>query len=619
MHTCIRMALAHLTPLLTILCVMAASPQLDIGNIPLMPRVPATYSLLNFSERATAFVDYILSPASAALGTLEIYTASSPSVSGKAVFDTATYVGNPPKREAFPPIETLLTAALLGRNDLDTDCAPDAGIDDCVATALQYLGTDSVINHWIVSLGAGPSVATGGQLWDFIYAGILVASLASVYPDYGGGALGASAVANALAWHGALEGMGGRGGPAPRLPDFNVSGFNFTPPGTPITEPAIYLQPSSAAGTAWLAMAARAWQAHRNASAPPLPALLEAEEWSLAYLDGLQHGFFENLLGYGALAAARANAERGARYDVGRMLGLAFQDGSENPKHGWGVFTGAWGAWDVAGTVGFVSAWDPSQPYGAGGNESYFGDGLWLAAAAAPIARYNASLARSLARWLVNLCSASRLFYPDQLPSGNQTDWGDPRNSGAPVPPFPYEALRACDYVPALGACTGPASPFGTGDYGCPWPSGPGQRAHCGPWSNTSCTNLAGYTGASVGIAAALCAPAGLPSVQQADLLATDYFHEPAYPTSLVYNPLLTQVEARIAVPGCSLVHWAASARRHGAVSRSHVASQLCQLWDSVSGAIVARGVAVPGFANVVLDPDTAYVLVSRPDAWDVR
>lgn len=602
------MAWARLGPLLPVLIVMAMQPQIDIGNIPLMPRLPATYALLNFSERATAYTDYILSPASASFGTLEVYTAASPAVSGKAVFDTATYVGNPPKREAFPPLETLLTATLLGRTDLDTGCAPDVGIDDCVATALQFVGTDSVINHWVVEQAAGPSVASGGQLWDFIYSGILVASLATVYPEYGGGALGSAAVANALMWHGALVLMGGRGGPTPRLPDFNISGFNFTPPGSPITEPTVYLQPSSAAGTAWLAMAARAWQAHRNATAPPLPALLEAEEWSLGYLDALQHGFFENLLGYGALAAARANAERGTRYDVACMLGLAFQDGSQNPKHGWGVFTGAWGGVDVAGTVGFVEPWDPSQPYGAGGNESYFGDGLWLAATAAPIARYNASLARSLARWLVNLCSASRLFYTDQLPPGNQTDWGDPRNSGAPVPPFPYEALRACDFVPSLGACTGPAAPFGTGDYGCPWPSGPDQRAHCGPWSNTSCTNLAGYMGASVGIAAAICVPAGAPGVQQADLLATDYFHEPAYPTFLVYNPLPTRTEARVAVPGCSLVHWASTR------GTERAASQSCQLWDSVSGAVIARGVAAPGFAVVDLDPDTAYVLVSRPD-----
>ena len=524
-----------------------ASP--DVGNIALMPRVPASYALIDWRARAAAFVARALSPEGAAAGTSEFYVSTSRGASlGLGAFDVATYVGAPPKRESFPPLETLLTAAALGRR-LDAGCS--APLDDCVATALQYALEDGVIGHWVAPAApSGPTFVQGGQLWDYLYSGILVASTAAAYPEYRGGALGPPIVANALQWHEALVALGAGGGG--KL-DLNISGFDFGAM-QGIAEPDIYRQPSSSAGIAWLALAAREWQRFRNATAPPLPALQQAVDWSLAYLDALDDGFFENLVGFGALAAARENAERNASYDVERMLRLAFQDGSQNQKHGWGVFVDTWGGLDVSGTVGFVEAWDPSQIFGAGGREAYFGDGLWLAGSVAPIARYNVSFAHAIGHWLVNLCSASRLFYADALPPGSQTDFGDDaRNPGGTV--FPYEALRACNFVRERGNCSASSpAPFATGDYGCEYPTGSPQCATSPP---PPCTNLAGYGGASVGIAAALCAPTNAFAVLQADLLATDAFHSPAYPTFLVHNPHAEAIRVEVAVPGCAIVHWA--------------------------------------------------------------
>jgi hypothetical protein len=595
---------------------LAAAP--DVGNIALMPRVPASYELVDWRARAAAFVAHALSPASAAAGTTEFYRSSSlgPSL-GLGAFDVATYVGTPPKRESFPPLETLLTAAALGRR-LDTSCT--AQLDDCVATALQYALEDGVIGHWVApSAASGPTVVEGGQLWDFIYSGILVASTAAAYPDYRGGALGPPIVANALKWHEALLALGG----GTNGLDLNVSGFNFSAM-EGIAEPAIYRQPSSSAGIAWLALAAREWQRYRNASAAPLAELQQAADWALAYLDALDEGFFENLVGFGALAAARENAERNATYDVERMLRLAFQDGSRNQKHGWGVIVDSWGGKDVSGTVGFVEEWDPSQPYGAGGSEAYFGDGLWLAASVAPIARYNTSFAHSIGHWLVNLCSASRLFYADALPPGSQTDFGDARNPGGAV--FPYEALRACDFVRERGNCTADSpAPFATGDYGCEFPTGSPQCATSPP---PPCTNLAGYGGASVGVAAALCAPTNALAVLQADLLATDAFHAPARPTFLVHNPHAEAIRVEVAVPGCALVHWAgagaagepAAPAPAAAAAAAAVAGDngLCAVMDAASGAVLARGVAAGGAAEIEVAPDTALVIVCVPDGGAV-
>ncbi len=571
--------------------------QVDFGNVPLMPRVPSSYLLTDWWGRSTAFVNHILSAESAALGTTEVYTSTSAGASfGRRVVDVVTYVGTPPKRESFPPLETILTAAILGRR-LDTGCSPL--LDDCVATALQYANADGVFGHWVApSSDLGPTVIPGGQAWDYLYSSILISSIAVFYPSYGNGILGSQVVANALRWHEALISLGGG---SDHL-DLNVSGFNFSSM-TAILDPPIYRQPSISAGVAWCALAALEWNKYRNATAPPLPQLHEALNWSLAYLDALESGFFENLLGFGALTAARLNTEIDAKYDVGKILDLAFQDGQSNQKHGWGVFVDSWGGYDVSGIVGFVSEWDASQPYGAGGREAYFGDGPWLAAAVAPIARYNYSFAHAIGHWLVNICSASRLFFPDALPAEQQTDAGDPRNLQGV---FPYEALRACDYIRELGNCSGSAAPFATGDYGCEFPTGSTKCSDPAP----PCTNLAGYSGASVGILAALCAPTDAFAVIQADLLATDVLHAPAFPTFLVHNPHAETISVTVAVPGCTLQHWASTEGREG---RRTVIGEVCDVVDSNSGGVLARNVAAPGHALISVAPDTAVVFECVP------
>jgi hypothetical protein len=414
--------------------------------------------------------------------------------------------------------------------------------------------------------------------------------------------------------------MGG-GPPGGALPDFNASGFDFGTM-TAIRDPAIYLQPSAGAGgTAWLAMAALEWHAYRGGDAN-VTALTEARDWGLRYLDQLDAGYFENLLGYGALAAARANAGvsegggggggggGGASYDVARMLGLAFQNGTANGKHGWGVFAGAnavWGGLDVGGLVGFVEEWDPTQIFGLGGREAYAGDGLWLAASTAPIARYNTSLAAAIGRWLINVCSATRLFYPDMLANTSQTD---PASASATANTIPYEALRACNFVREEGSCMGNVAPFATGDYGCEWPPGANASEHCSPPHSPPCTNLAGYSGSSVGIAAKLCVSTDVQAVLQVDLLATDAFHAPAHPTFLVYNPHNFSATVVIAVPACNIVHWSSTSAH---TPSSPPPALGCTVTDAVSGVVVATGIAPPGMAKVALLPDTPYVFVFSP------
>lgn len=171
--------------------------------------------------------------------------------------------------------------------------------------------------------------------------------------------------------------------------------------------------------------------------------------------------------------------------------------------------------------------------------------------------------------------------------------------------------MRKCDYVREARNCTaGSPSPFATGDYGCEWPTGSAQCA--APRECQNCTNLSGYGGSSVGIAAALCAPTNVRAVLQADLLATDAFHAPARPTFLVFNPHVETVSVDVAVPGCGIVHWATTPAEAPAPAAGRGGA--CSVVDADSGAVLASGVAAPGVAAIDVPPGSARVIVCVPD-----
>ena len=80
------------------------------------------------------------------------------------------------------------------------------------------------------------------------------------------------------------------------------------------------------------------------------------------------------------------------------------------------------------------------------------------------MARYQPSLGRALGKWLLSLSTNSRLYWPDSLPSDQQTgNASDPRD---PNGTLPYEAARHCLYFRPEHKClTGAAAgPIGTGD-----------------------------------------------------------------------------------------------------------------------------------------------------------
>ncbi len=256
------------------------------------------------------------------------------------------------------------------------------------------------------------------------------------------------------------------------------------------------------AGVAWLEY--MAWTRFRETK------YLDAARRSMDTLNGFDRStLYEVLLPYGATLAARMNAELGSSYDVTRLLNWCF-DGDSACRPGWGVIVGNWGGYDVSGLQGSLTD---------GRGYAFAMNTFELAAALAPLPRYDARYARAIGKLLLHAANAARLFYSDSLPPENQTCY-DQRESFRDV--IAYEGLRRvglrpqdADKVPC--ACGDP--------LGGRW----GRRDYVSDFSL--------YGSSHVGLMAAVLGRTNDEKILQIDCLKTDFFHAPAYPTYLFYNP----------------------------------------------------------------------------------
>jgi hypothetical protein len=258
-------------------------------------------------------------------------------------------------------------------------------------------------------------------------------------------------------------------------------------------------------------------------------------------------------LPYGALAAARVNAELGARYDVEQLVRWTFEIGD---LRRWGMLNGSdWGGYSPAGLIGSVNDF---------GGYAFALNGFQQAAALVPLVRYDDRFARVIGRWMTHLASASRLFYPDFLPDSLQSnaDWSRVFDLDRALP---YEALRR----------RGPAgqAPFAAGD------------AVQNGWATT---NLSTYSGASAGYLAALVDTTEVPGILRLDLRATDFFAPPSFASYLYYNP---HADARTVALRLPFGRY--------------------DLYDAASDAFVLTGQS--GTARIPLEPDAARVIVVVP------
>lgn len=450
-------------------------------------------------------------------------------------FGLPSYAGDPrasgSNHEAIASLGAVLGATVAGIDK-------SAGMYNWVRMCEQYFnrtnGQNLVLNY--------TSTVSGSSFWYELWPHILVYALADRYPQCGN--LERIMLATAERWHEASIAMGGRAEPW-TVPDFNHTAFDFTTM-QPVDN-GQWREPDAAAAVAWLMY--MAWIRTGDDK------FLAAADWGIQFLvDRDTNPLYEVLLPFGACLAARMNAERGRNYDVKKLVDWCF-DGDSVCRPGWGVITGRWGGYDVSGLMGSI---DDHGGYGFAMNT------FSLAAALVPLARYDDRFARSIGRWMLNAANATSLFYPDVLPGGYQScpEWKNMSNHV-----LCYEGL-----VREFNGMT----PFATGDaIRCRW----------GPE-----TDISVYASGYAGFFGGLITPTGDPRILQLDCLATDFFHRPAYPTYLYYNPYRLEREIRLNVGGNPR-----------------------NLYDAVSGRVVRKNVT--GNTSFSLPGDTAAVIVITPPA----
>ena len=465
--------------------------QKDLAVVERMPNLPEPYHLVDWRERARAF-DRLVFDINAKGRFLPLVWMDDSRVNMDApTFGLPTYVGDNrmgPGRSSAESITCLgavLSGTLVG---IDKRQQEHDYVAMCEAWFNRKNGLNLVLNNM--------QAETSNSFWYVVWPHVLFYALADRYPGHAH--LDPIMHSTADRWREACLKLCGSDG----VPDFNHTSFNFRT--GQAADNNRWKEPDAAAGVAWLQY--MAWVRYHD------PRYLDAADGCLKFLDRCTtNPYYEDLLPWGVVAAARMNAEQGRAHDVDRLLAWCFD--ISDTRGGWGVSVGNWGGYDCDGLVGEV---EHLGGYVAAGNT------FIQIGALVPLARYDTRYARAIGKWMLNSANSARMFYDDAVPASHQTSgfWRDDPNHA-----IAYEGVRHRWHG---------VSPFVMGDP---------IVQHWGP-----ATDRAVYGSAMVGMPGAIVRPTNVERILQLDCLATDFFHGEAFPTFLYFNPYEEAREVRLDV-----------------------------------------------------------------------
>lgn len=395
-------------------------------------------------------------------------------------FGLDTYVGTFSNNngEAINVLSALVGASLVGIDKTDQFGR------DWILMSQDYFNVKNGENLYLNNIGGN----SGHDWWYDMMPNVYFYQLYDLYGSVGEAENQFNIVAQKM--YDAVKSMGGSDTPWTRA-SMNYRAWDFL---NQIPNTNGVIEPEAAGAFAWLL-----YNAYSKTGDPKY---LKASEWAMEFLVNLNtNPSYELQLPYGAYAAARMNAEIGTEYNIEKLLFWIFNRG---PLRGWGTIVGNWNNFDVSGLVGEAND---------GGNDYAFQlNGVQQAATLVPLARYDKRFARAIGKFVLNVANATRLMFPGFLPSHLQdaSEWSAIHDPNGVIG---YEALREVWQG---------NSPFATGD------------ALKGNWA---ATNLSLYSTSSIGFLGGLLETTNVNGILKLDLLKTDFFHNAAYPSYLLYNP----------------------------------------------------------------------------------
>ncbi len=521
----------HIIVILSALICLGFGQQITINRVELMPNMPSPYEMRDWKRVALGYDSLVFNHN--LMGThlpLIFWRSNTVNYPGHPSFGLHTYVGTnaPTAGEAINVIPAVVGASLVG-----IDKSNQNGYNwvlMCEEYFNKISGEYVYLNH--------PVTHTGVDWWYETMPNLFFYQLYDMYPGTGDFAYQFHTVADR--WLEAVDSMGGSTTPWQR-PYMNYRAFNLltmTPLTTGTPEP-------EAAG-------AIAWILYNAYSETGTPEYLVGAEWAMEFLSNwILNPSYELQLPYGAYTAARMNAELGTVYDIEKIINWCFEVGS---LRYWGVIVGNWGGYDCYGLVG-----EANGP----GHYAFNMNGLEQVGALLPMVRYDDRFARAIGKWVLNVANATRLMYSNYLPDTNQSNatWAHQYDPNSYIG---YEAMRRVWNT---------ISPYATGD------------AMAGSWA---ATNLALYGSSHVGILGGIIDTTNIPMILKLDALVTDYFHDPAYPTFLYFNPYDSAQIVEI-----------------------NAGTGLHDLYDATTNSFLATNVS--GATTFTLSADAAVLLVITP------
>jgi hypothetical protein len=467
--------------LLLQISVLAQSGQLSIDRVAQMPDLPTPYLMRNWKQVA-AHYDNIAFDTEASGQYLPLIGLKSTGINYPELSPILlqTYVGTNSSNQA----EAInIIPAVVGATLIEINKSNQQGIN-WVEKTKDFFNKANGQNVYLNNYSA----TSGGDWWYDVMPNIFFYQLYTQYPSTSDFDTQFTTVADR--WLEAINAMGASETPW-TIPNMNYRAWNLS---TMTGDPNGVKEPEAAGGLAWLL-----YHAYLNTGDSKY---LQGAQHSIEFLNSLTaNPSYELQLPYGALIAAKMNAELGTNYDISKIINWCFDRGD---LRGWGVIAGTWNNVDVDGLIGEAND---------NGNDYAFAmNGFQQAAALMPLLKYDKRYTRAIAKWTLNLANASRLFYPQYLPAASQDDY-EWSNTFDPQSAIAYEALKELWEGKPL---------YGTGD------------AKRNDWAET---NLGLYGASHVGYMASIIDTTDVQGILKLDLNKTDFFPSSNLPNYVLYNP----------------------------------------------------------------------------------